>query len=95
VVNRGLTYEELSVFGRLRKENKLGAYGMFEKLVHSWHDKYSAREIADKVKHFHHHYAINRHKMTTLTPSYHAEAYSPDDNSKSLLIGHSGIAYSS
>ena len=25
-------------------------------------------------------YAINRHKATTLTPSYHAESYSPDDN---------------
>ena len=25
-------------------------------------------------------YAVNRHKMTTLTPSYHAESYSPDDN---------------
>jgi len=25
-------------------------------------------------------YGINRHKMTTLTPSYHAEQYSPDDN---------------
>lgn len=25
-------------------------------------------------------YAINRHKMTVLTPSYHAESYSPDDN---------------
>jgi len=25
-------------------------------------------------------YAINRHKLTTLTPSYHAENYSPDDN---------------
>ena len=24
--------------------------------------------------------AMNRHKMTTLTPSYHAENYSPDDN---------------
>ena len=23
---------------------------------------------------------MNRHKMTTLTPSYHAESYSPDDN---------------
>ena len=77
---RGLTYEELSALGRLRK-NKLGAYGMFETLLHEWHDKYSAKEIADKVKHFHHYYAINRHKMTTLTPSYHAEAYSPDDNS--------------
>ena len=23
---------------------------------------------------------MNRHKMTVLTPSYHAENYSPDDN---------------
>ena len=40
----------------------------------------SAREIAVKVKRFFFFYAINRHKMTTLTPSYHAESYSPDDN---------------
>ena len=25
-------------------------------------------------------YAINRHKATVVTPSYHAESYSPDDN---------------
>jgi NAD+ synthase (glutamine-hydrolysing) len=36
--------------------------------------------IADKVKRFFFYYALNRHKMTTLTPSYHAESYSPDDN---------------
>ncbi|KAJ2330525.1 glutamine-dependent NAD(+) synthetase, partial [Coemansia sp. RSA 2681] len=36
--------------------------------------------IADKVKRFFFYYAVNRHKMTTLTPAYHAEAYSPDDN---------------
>lgn len=23
---------------------------------------------------------MNRHKATTLTPAYHAESYSPDDN---------------
>lgn len=33
-----------------------------------------------QVKHFFRHYAINRHKATVLTPSYHAESYSPDDN---------------
>ena len=33
-----------------------------------------------KVKRFFTFYAINRHKMTVLTPSYHAEGYSPDDN---------------
>jgi NAD+ synthase (glutamine-hydrolysing) len=32
------------------------------------------------VKHFFKYYAINRHKATVLTPSYHAENYSPDDN---------------
>ena len=37
-------------------------------------------QIAGKVKHFFRCYSINRHKMTTLTPSYHAETYSPDDN---------------
>jgi len=37
-------------------------------------------QVAAKVKHFFRSYAINRHKMTTLTPSYHAESYSPDDN---------------
>ena len=37
-------------------------------------------QIADKVKLFFFEHARNRHKMTTMTPSYHAEAYSPDDN---------------
>ncbi|KAK1335345.1 hypothetical protein QTO34_003131 [Cnephaeus nilssonii] len=39
-----------------------------------------ARQVADKVKRFFSKYAVNRHKMTTLTPAYHAESYSPDDN---------------
>lgn len=30
--------------------------------------------------HFFGKYAANRHKMTTLTPAYHAESYSPDDH---------------
>ncbi|KAF2262727.1 glutamine-dependent NAD(+) synthetase with GAT domain-containing protein [Lojkania enalia] len=76
----GMTYAELSVFGRLRKEHKLGPYGMFQRLLHDWRDQYTPREVADKVKRFHHFYAINRHKMTTMTPAYHAEGYSPDDN---------------
>lgn len=36
--------------------------------------------IVLQVKHFFKYYAINRHKTTVLTPSYHAENYSPDDN---------------
>ncbi|KAL5492179.1 QNS1 [Sanghuangporus weigelae] len=76
----GMTYEELSVFGRLRKVEKCGPYGMFTKLVHEWGSKFSPLQIADKVKLFFFEYARNRHKMTTLTPAYHAESYSPDDN---------------
>lgn len=36
-------------------------------------------QVAQKVKHFFRMYSINRHKMTTMTPSYHAESYSPAD----------------
>lgn len=76
----GMTYAELSQFGRLRKQSYCGPYSMFCKLVSTWRDCCTPREIADKVKHFFRCYAINRHKMTVLTPAYHAESYSPDDN---------------
>ncbi|EGN95015.1 hypothetical protein SERLA73DRAFT_170906 [Serpula lacrymans var. lacrymans S7.3] len=76
----GMTYDELSVFGRLRKVEKCGPYSMFTKLVHEWGSMLSPLQIAEKVKHFFFEHARNRHKMTTLTPSYHAESYSPDDN---------------
>ncbi|KAK4984591.1 glutamine-dependent NAD(+) synthetase [Elasticomyces elasticus] len=76
----GMTYEELSVFGRLRKVSKYGMYSMWQRLVADWSDKYTPRQVYEKVKRFHFYYAINRHKMTTITPAYHAEQYSPDDN---------------
>ncbi|KAG8884093.1 glutamine-dependent NAD(+) synthetase [Tulasnella sp. 332] len=77
----GMTYDELSVFGRLRKVEKCGPYSMYTKLLHEWGTTLSPTHvIAEKVKKFFFEYARNRHKMTTLTPSYHAESYSPDDN---------------
>ncbi|KAK5662971.1 hypothetical protein OQA88_6383 [Cercophora sp. LCS_1] len=87
----GMTYQELTIFGRLRKLNKLGPYAMFQRLVHDWSadrevipgddaPRYTPAETAAKVKLFHHTYAINRHKMTTLTPALHCNDYSPDDN---------------
>lgn len=75
----GMTYEELSIFGKLRKVNRCGPVSMFERLIAEWPDKEPGL-IADKVKKFFYYYAINRHKLTVLTPSYHAEGYSPDDN---------------
>ncbi|GAA6020062.1 hypothetical protein JCM10207_006773 [Rhodosporidiobolus poonsookiae] len=81
-VDMGMTYDELSVYGRLRKQEKMGPYAMFVKLAgaREWGGRLSPTEVAEKVKRFFFYYSINRHKMTTLTPSYHAEAYSPDDN---------------
>lgn len=80
----GMTYAELSVFGYLRKVAKMGPWSMYEKLLHLWGKEYSPREIYEKTRRFFHYYAINRHKMTVLTPSYHAEQYSPDDNRHDL-----------
>lgn len=67
------------VFGRLRKVSKLGPYGMFTHLVPVW-THLTPRQVYEKVRRFYYFYAINRHKMTTMTPAYHAEQYSPDDN---------------
>ncbi|TNM90520.1 glutamine-dependent NAD(+) synthetase isoform X1 [Takifugu flavidus] len=75
-----MTYSELSVIGRLRKISMCGPFSMFCKLIHLWKDLLSPVEVAQKVKHFFWMYSVNRHKMTTLTPAYHAESYSPDDN---------------
>ncbi|XP_075044348.1 glutamine-dependent NAD(+) synthetase isoform X2 [Mixophyes fleayi] len=75
----GMTYDELSVYGKLRKVVKTGPYSMFCKLLLMWR-KMSPKQVAEKVKYFFRMYSINRHKMTTLTPAYHAESYSPDDN---------------
>lgn len=48
-----------------------GPYSMFTKLASMW-DSMPLPEVADKVKFFFRMYAINRHKTTILTPSYHA-----------------------
>ncbi|KAK4113726.1 glutamine-dependent NAD(+) synthetase with GAT domain-containing protein [Canariomyces notabilis] len=91
LLHKGMTYQELTIFGRLRKLNKLGPFAMFQRLVHDWSiDRertadddapyYTPAQVAEKVKRFFHYYAINRHKMTTLTPALHCNDYSPDDN---------------
>eukprot|EP00879_Flechtneria_rotunda_P028380 GHRR01030485.1.p1 GENE.GHRR01030485.1~~GHRR01030485.1.p1 ORF type:complete len:209 (+),score=65.12 GHRR01030485.1:1894-2520(+) len=76
----GMTYEELGVYGRLRKIVRCGPVAMYRHCCQMWRDRYPPTVIADKVKSFFKCYAINRHKATVLTPSYHAESYSPDDN---------------
>jgi NAD+ synthase (glutamine-hydrolysing) len=75
----GMSYEELGWYGRLRKMEWSGPLTMFRKLSHAW-SHLAPTVVASKVKKFFFYYAINRHKMTVITPSYHAESYSPDDN---------------
>lgn len=75
----GCTYADLSTFGILRKNEMLGPVGMFTKLLHLWSADFSPREVYAKVRHFHYYYGVNRHKTVTLTPSYFANPYSPDD----------------
>lgn len=48
----GMTYAELSVFGKLRKQERCGPYSMFCKLVNTWSGVYTTDEVAEKVKHF-------------------------------------------
>lgn len=79
-VDMGMTYNELSVYGYLRKVRKFGLYSMWQKLCVDWQDEHTPREVYKKVRDFFYYYAINRHKMTTITPAYYAEQYAPDDN---------------
>ncbi|KAI3720785.1 hypothetical protein L2E82_31779 [Cichorium intybus] len=68
-VDMGMTYEELSVYGRLRKIFRCGPVSMFKNPCFGWGLKLSPSEVAEKVKHFFKYYSINRHKMTVLTGS--------------------------
>ncbi|GJP63540.1 hypothetical protein CLOP_g20605 [Closterium sp. NIES-67] len=79
-VDMGMTYEELSLYGRLRKVVRCGPVAMFQHLCHEWRERLTVAQVAEKVKAFFRFYSMNRHKMTTLTPAYHAENYSPEDN---------------
>ena len=76
----GMSYAELAEYGKLRKVERCGPVSMFRRLLQKWGSIHSAAEVAGKVKHFFRCYAINRHKCTTLTPAYHGESYSPEDN---------------
>lgn len=44
----GMTYEELSVFGRLRKQEKCGPYSMFTKLVAEWGSTLSPLQVSSQ-----------------------------------------------
>jgi len=79
----GLTYKELSEFGKLRSDYRCGPFAMFQRLCLT-KPNVDKLQLADKVKRFFTRYAKNRHKMTVLTPACHADSYSPDDNRHDL-----------
>lgn len=43
----GMTYDELSVFGRLRKVEKCGPYSMYTKLLHEWGTTLSPTQVSE------------------------------------------------
>lgn len=46
----GMTYEELGVYGRLRKVVRCGPVAMFRHCCQIWRDKYAPHQVADKVR---------------------------------------------
>ena len=65
---------------RIVQVGRCGPVSMFKQLAQRWRGALSLSQVAEKVKRFFVAYARNRHKMTVVTPTYHAEAYSPEDN---------------
>lgn len=50
-VDMGMTYKELSVFGRLRKQSYAGPFTMFCRLVHIW-DHCTPKEVSENARDF-------------------------------------------
>lgn len=78
-VDLGVTYEELNIFGKLRKNLRYGPYSMFISLLNIW-KHLNPKQVSEKVKNFFKHYTVNRHKMTTLTPSICVGNNTAEDN---------------
>jgi NAD+ synthase (glutamine-hydrolysing) len=76
----GMTHHELCTFAKLRKEMRLGPVSMFQQLLSRWRGEKTPADIAQVVKKFHYFYGINRHKMSTMTPAYHAGKTNPDNS---------------
>lgn len=46
----GMTYEELGLYGRLRKVVRCGPVAMFRQACQVWRDRYTVQEVAEKVR---------------------------------------------
>jgi NAD+ synthase (glutamine-hydrolysing) len=73
----GLSYDKISIFNYARKVLRCGPLSMlrlFSKQVQP------DETMLAEIKTFFIRYWSNRHKMATLTPSYHASSQSPEDH---------------
>jgi hypothetical protein len=48
----GITYDQLNVFGRLRKMSRCGPVSMFHAAVRIWHGHLSPQAVGERVKFF-------------------------------------------
>jgi NAD+ synthase (glutamine-hydrolysing) len=44
-IDMGMTYDELSIYGKLRKQECCGPYSMFVRLLESWSNKLTPRQV--------------------------------------------------
>ncbi|CAG9323153.1 unnamed protein product [Blepharisma stoltei] len=75
----GLSYEEIHLMAMLRKIDHCGPLYMFNRCLTEWKTM-EPELVAKKVKKFFTYYAVNRHKMVTLTPVIHMDSLGCDDN---------------
>lgn len=45
----GMTYEELGIYGRLRKISRCGPVSMFRRLLVDWHDRYGMQLLNQRL----------------------------------------------
>jgi NAD+ synthase (glutamine-hydrolysing) len=46
----GMTYEELGLYGRLRKITRCGPVAMFRQACQVWREVHTPQQVADKVR---------------------------------------------
>lgn len=49
-IDMGMTYDELSVFGRMRKVEKCGPFAMYTKLLQEWGNRLPPEEVGAFAK---------------------------------------------
>lgn len=69
----GVSYQQISIFNRLRKSKNMGMVSSFKFLLENeiWAEELTCQEILNNFKNFYNRYRVNRHKAPILTPCIH------------------------